>query len=132
MTAITYTAKDRGSLYAGHTAGSSYSLETDAEKLDPKRKVVGHQSEALDGTTEGSLDRIERGFSVLTDIITEAQRPLWEEFIDSVAVAEAFTFDPYGTIAAPDAPITVRMVGDAGWQRLGGMNYRLSFEVRKI
>lgn len=132
MTAITYTAKRN--LASGHGAGTSYNLETDAEKIDPVRKVVGSSGVALDGTSEGVIDRIERGWSVQTDIIEEADRPLWEEFIDSVAALESFIFDAYGTTAAADNPQTVLLEqGSDSWSRVGStMLYRLSFKVRVL
>lgn len=133
MTAILYTAVDRGTLASGHTDGTAYELETSSHKLDLVRTEEGSESVAQDGTTEKTLDRIQRGWNVLTDFIDEADRPSWDEFIDSVAAAEVFTFDAYGTIASADNAQTVIMDGEPKWSRVGASKvYQLSFRVRVL
>jgi hypothetical protein len=51
------------------------------------------------------------------------------EFLNSVRDGEAFTYDWRGTVATPDNPETVKIVGDYSEQEAGGDNYRFSFAV---
>lgn len=132
MTAITYTAKRN--LAAGHSVSTDYNLETASHTIAPDYDpVLGGEGVAQDGTTEAVLDRIDRGYSITTDFITAANLPLWNEFLDSVAVKESFTFDAYGTITTPVSPQTVLLDGKPSYQRVGAtMNYQISFKVRVL
>lgn len=131
MSAITYTAKRN--LIAGHSAGTSYSLETNARGLDPSDKIVGSEGVSLDGTTEGVLDRVEQLWQVTTGAITSADLAAWREFFASVGAKESFTFDAYGSIATPDNAQTVLLEGSPQYRRIKRLSaFTISFKVRVL
>lgn len=133
MTAITYTARTR--LISGHTAGNSYSIETEAWNLDPSPAQELYQHKALDGTPETNFVREEEHWSVVTDILTETQKDNWLEFLSSASSnGEAFSFDPYGSIASPDSPMaTCYLVpGSWGWSRVAGKQYQVHFTAYRV
>lgn len=131
MTAIVYTAKRR--LIAGHAAGTSYSLETAAAVLDLAITPNRTDAISLSGTTEGTLHSLDFSWKVTTDHITHAELPAWIEFIASVAAAESFSFDAYGTIATPVDPQVVRLGAKHSIVRIGAsMNYTISFSVHQV
>lgn len=134
MTAITYTAVDRSpiGLASGHSAGVAYSLETQGLMLAPGEDIVGKSSKSLDGTLEAVLNRIELTWDVRTEVITEADMPLWLEWISSVAAGEPFTFDPYGTIASPDDPQTVQLLSYKRARDRSMARYFISFKVKVV
>lgn len=119
MSVFTYTA--RRNLIAGHTAETSYSLETSAQASNPTLKNIGPRVVAMGGQTSGLLHRIEEGRQVKTGFIQDADLPAWREFLDSVAAAEIFNFDEYGTIASPDNPRQAIVEGSPTIARVGAI-----------
>lgn len=89
----------------------SYTLETAAHTVTPSDSPVISATPALDGTTETIYKRNDKQWRILTDFISEADWPQWREFMQSVHGGEAFTFDAFGTIASPDDPVSVQLVG---------------------
>lgn len=100
MTAVTYQA--RRSLIAGHSINTSYSLNLSAEAVQPQRQ----QNRTLVRPIGGSGAEIIYWGGWQTYQVTLAPlaggTPLGAviEFLDSCA-DQAFTFDPYGTVAVP-------------------------------
>jgi len=110
MAVITYTAKDRGDLMAGHSAGTEYTLEIPLTKWDRDFKDEARTTRSLSGTPHTVFhrtDRIYRFATVSTDN-TNLINSL-REFASSVAAGETFTLDPYGSIASPDEALLVTM-----------------------
>jgi hypothetical protein len=104
MSAISYIATR--SLMAGHTASTVYDF--DQAMLDtglaPSREVKRTTLEALDGLHRETLRQWGRTkYDCRTAPMTAAQLAQMVEFLDSCEEA-TFTFDPYGTVAVPDAP----------------------------
>ncbi len=107
MPAFTWTARRR--LAAGSTLGDVNSLDiADAPNLMPQPHRRGTPHESLDLTQQYVLTAIQERWDV-TVIVPNGQRELWREFVASVAGGEEFTFDAFGTIAAPDDPLAVKL-----------------------
>lgn len=131
MSSITYTAV-RG-IISGHSSGTDYSLDFDAQRLDSSHKEFLDESRALDGTTEALLHRIEAHWRITSHVLTESERSSWLEFLKSTAAREAFTFDPYGTSASPDNPFIVRRRGEWVESRQAGARlYTFTFTVVEV
>jgi len=132
MSYITYTASRR--IISGHSAGTSYSLTFLCSALDPADNIVGGESVALDGTTEGTLDRVEELWAVTTLEIEQADLAAWREFFASVAAKETFTFDAYAASpGAPDNPQTAILVSSPTYQRVETLyKLKISFNLRVI
>ena len=131
MPYVTYTAVDRGTLLAAHTAGESYTIEFDAQVLQRSQKRQNHQRTAMGGRTETLRVRKEIYWDVPTDFILQADLPEWYEFLDSVDAGETFTLDPYGTVASPDDPLTVELEGNPSEPREGSIKiYKIQFRAK--
>ncbi len=131
MPVFTYTAKRR--IATGHSSGTQYSMEKAAGPLTPEDRIIKNSWRALGGNEETLLDRIETVWNLTTDWIREAELEFWQEFTASVAAGEQFTFDPYGTIAVPDAPLTVALENKAiRWARAGSKKiFTVSLTLRE-
>lgn len=129
MTTITYTAKR--DLANGHTAGTNYSLDFGAEKLERSQKIIRKQNASLGRLRETIYHGRDQFWDVTTDYIDEADLPLWREWYASVAGGETFQFDAYGTIATPDDPVVVLLDSDTYREtRIGTlMTYQISFRI---
>ena len=132
MASVTYTALR--SIIAGHTSGTAYTIDFNAQVLDRSKKAVSNKSQSLGGQTEILRVRKDVFWAVTSDYITEADRPQWEEFLDSVDAGEAFTFDAYGTSASPDNAISVELdSADYDVKRVDAIQYyTFTFKVREL
>ncbi|MDH4274623.1 MAG: hypothetical protein OEW08_06265 [Gammaproteobacteria bacterium] len=116
-----------------HAVGSSYNLEIGAQVLSKSREVIKQTNRALDGTAEAVITRAGYLWAVKTARVTQANLPIWEEFLASVEGNETFTLDPYGTVAVPDKPVTVEITDTPRIERIKSlMAYYASFSVRQI
>lgn len=106
-------------------------IEASASIENPDMRSEGADFSSMSGVNrESTLHRLEFVIAVTTVPITTATKDRWREFAASVGNGETFTFDAYGTKAAPDNPITVSMVRNSyKQQRLGGQYVQYSFEV---
>lgn len=110
-------------------------LDADLQAINPQDKPAGKAHTALGGNTEGVLYRIEEQLAVTTTParLTTAQVKKWRAFAASVAAAESFTFDPYGTAASPDDPQAVRLqMGSFREQRQPGGVYVFQFTTVRV
>jgi len=89
----------------------SYSIQTSSHDLTPSDRPVINSRTSLDGKVETIFSRIDAGWNILTDFISESSWNQWLEFMRSVSGGEPFSFDAFGSIASPDNPIQVRMDG---------------------
>jgi hypothetical protein len=115
------------------TPGQIYSFEFDAEGLERDLAIIRNEQKPMGGgAAEVLLLRLEKGLTVGSGIIAEAQIQQWREFLASVAAEESFTLDALGTIAMPSNPLTVVLASDRIKEtRLNGiLAYRLQFDVR--
>ena len=114
-----------------HGYGQSYSIEFNADVLQPSYPARKNRVEALDGSADTFLFWNAKAWSVTASVIHNNDLPLWEEFLASVIGGESFTFDPNGTIAVPDAPVTVELDGDYSIPRNGeSFDFNPTFKVR--
>lgn len=131
MTAIVYTAQRN--LITGHTAGTEYSLDVDMTDIDPGDETESDEHVALDGSTETVFNRIDEIWGFTTIPLDIAAMAEVREFLNSHVSGEPFTIDPYGTVAAPDNPITVKLTSkNHRPRRVGLSHYQYSFQVRKL
>lgn len=133
MSAITYTAHVRATLMAGHTAGNSYAFDTAFMQMDTAYNSPKSQHQALDGSVESVLHRIDRTISITIGLYDSDDEDQITEFIESVAGGEEFTIDVNGTSSTPDSPITVKLKGNANQpQRHGPRTYSLPMTLFKV
>lgn len=131
MPVITYTAVNRGELVGGHTATTSYQIETKLQGF-PRTQVVKRQlNEALDGTPEAYVHAMQWTYEIQSDFIPVSLRPNWREFLSSVFGAEKFQIDFTGTIASPGTNVNVWLVSESVVEsQLGGVGVQYSFKVK--
>lgn len=112
----------------------SYQIEAGLEVADRRVKTVRSLKQPIGGgAPEVLLHRREVYLDVRTTSLEEAVMPQWREFLASVEGGELFTFDRYGTIAAPVEPKSVMLVSDDYREAREFMfRYRLSFQVRLL
>lgn len=129
----------------GYRRGLSqgYDLEFYTEKVDRSVKVIRNQQQPMGGGAPEVLTyRRETYVDVvilgpLGALLTEVQILQWREFLASVEGGETFTFDRYGTIAAPIEAKSA-MLASEGYmeERVAGIAnaglYKLSFQVRLL
>lgn len=133
MSAFRYTAKR--SLVSGHTAGTDYDLDLEADRIDgPGGREEINERKALDGTSQTIFHRLEEIWEFRVFVASQSDLAALREFLDSVADRQAFTFDPYGTVASPDDPKTGKLVRrDETPSRQGaGTTWSIGFRIRVI
>lgn len=108
MTAVTYTAK-RGVINT-HTAGDEYSLNLQAVAVDESREVGAETQSSLSNRTETLWYHGTDQWSVRVVVQGASALAALKEFLQSTEGGESFEFDAYGTVAAPDDPITAQRV----------------------
>lgn len=140
MTAAVYVAKR--SLIAGHSAGSEYGIDFRVAEggLQVARKVGSTVQRSLSDKTE-TLYFYGKATFTLTVIAVDASARGWlEEFLHSTEAQEAFTFSPYGSVAAPGSTLIARRVeGAYAWERIDFTGatiaddvMRASFEIEAV
>lgn len=132
MTAVTYTAKR--SIASDHIAGASYGLDFNAGQLDRGTTTRRRRATSLSGASETLIYRQDVVWTVTTTRLSESAIVYMREFLDSVAAGEVFTFDPYGSTSAPDAPVTAVLESDGYKEARHATTrtYRVTFKVRII
>ncbi len=131
MGRIRYTAKNRGELVGGHTAGTQYVIETAWQGYPRTPEVKGSFDEALDGTPEGWLHAYTHTWQMTSDLVLLADRPSWREFWSSVAARELFEIDFTGTVAAPGTYVPVWCLKVPPEPQIGGIGAQYSFVVKR-
>ena len=130
MAVFTYTAKDRGTLTATHSAETEYSIEIPLEVWQPSTKKDQVITRSLSNVKFGLLHSLKRTFKFATSptgVQSEIEQLV--EMFDSVANNELFEIDPYGTIASPGTAITVTMDGDYAQPRSNQTEFSFSGRV---
>ncbi len=87
--------------------GLSYSIDLALNKVDRSSKSQVKTAISLGGNQETISHRQDIFFDINERNVLKSELPKFRSFLDSVQAGEPFTFDPYGTIASPDYPITV-------------------------
>jgi len=133
MPTVTYTAVNRGELVGGHVAGNPYTILFQLEAYPRTRTARGTMEETNDGTPEGWLAANVISWSLVTDLVLEANIGLWEEFFSSVMNGETFVIDLTGSIVAPGPLYNVWMPDRAVQrQQLLPRNAKYAFRVQKL
>jgi len=117
-----------------HGSEQIYSLEKGAA-VDFERRPVSNSQTSLGGTSETLLDRTDIIWTIQTVLLTQSELKYWTEFLASVESGEAFTLDPYGTIALPDNPVQVELAKkNSSYKpdRVGPMHYQIKFQARQL
>ena len=121
----------------------SYSLEFYTEVVTRGVKVKRSMQQPMGGGAPEVLTYRRETFVDVTvlgplgALLTEVQILQWREFLASVEGGETFTFDRYGTIAAPVEPKSaILATTDYSEDRVAGASnaglYKLSFQVRLL
>lgn len=133
MPVITYTAKNRGELVSGHTAGSTYQIQFNLQAYPRRREIRGSMEQTNNGTPEGWFQANVFSWGLVTDRVFEAAIQNWEEFFSSVLNGESFTIDLTGTIASPGTVYTVWMPDRTiEREQLIPRDARYSFRVQRL
>lgn len=139
MTAVQYTA--RRSLIPGHSVSTAYSLDLACQDLGPARDPAVEASQSLNGRRETLRYFAVETYAVTTAPLAGAALLAVKEFLDSCEASEEFSWDPYGTVAAPLTPLTATLEkGGYGMTRAlqTGLNggsgdyFTISFTVRVL
>lgn len=111
-----------------------YSIDFAPRALDRSAKIERKRSTALGGASETLFTRNDIFWNVDYGKINAAAMPQWREFLASVAGGESFMFDPYGSIAVPNAPVSVEWDNDSySEERVGSSGlFAISFRVRVL
>lgn len=111
-----------------------YSHEFDAQELTRSAEVTRRQSKSLSGVVETLRHRREAFWQIELTPIAKADLLRWREILHSIDAGEAFTFDPYGTIASPDAPLSCDLVADSYIERRESYSsyFTIAFRVREV
>lgn len=99
MARVSYTALR--SLRAGVSANDVIDYDFDVSAADRSTKVERKDQISLGGKQETIKDRTEEHWTVTTLPVLEADFDHFRQFLDSVDGGEPFTFDAFGTLAAP-------------------------------
>lgn len=132
MTAITYTAKDRGDLISGHSAETQYTFDLFLQEYQGSTTRQQNTQKSLSGNRVTTLHHLERTFSVVTSptasstIIQNIR-----EFLSSVAGGESFTLDVYGFALSPADPQTFKLDGNYS-ESLNTTTNETTFEFRIV
>ena len=105
MSAVSYIAQR--SLTGGALAGDPVDIDITLQQLDRSGGWKGKSNLSRDGSEERVVDRYEARWRITTLPKKTAEFSAIRQFADSVLDGQEFTFDPYGTIAAPVDPRTV-------------------------
>lgn len=120
MSAIIYTAADRGSITDGRLEGTTYAFDVALNRWDSSSARKTEAVSSLSGVTETLLHRIDRTRQVSTVPIKDpALNDQMVEFLDSVSGGEPFIIDLKGSASTAVNPITVMLEGDWSQQRQG-------------
>jgi len=132
MSSVIYTATR--SVTGSHVAGNNYALDFSAGKLNRKSKTTQKTHTARGGQSEALRYRQTITWDITTTRVTGPNIPLLREFLDSVDGGEAFTFDPYGTNATPDNPVSCKLESSGYSENRHGTtdSFRISFRVKQL
>jgi len=131
MGTISYIAVDRGRLTAGHSEGTSYTIEVDFELHDDSSDRKVSEPVSLSGKRFTLFHRKDIFESFSTLWVDDLARQLqMKELADSLDAGEEFVVDPYGTIAVPVEPITGHLKGVIKKQRYKKMErFKYNFSI---
>ena len=128
MGAVTYTA--RRALQSGVTDGDTVNVTIGFSRYDRAYLRSGSVSVSLSGARESILHHIETRITVETTHHSAADRPVVNQWIQSVMNGEEFTIDVDGSAGSAVSPESVRLIAETVAEtRLARGYYRLRFDV---
>lgn len=114
MAFVTYRASN--SLIPFHVASAQYTIDFSVQSADKQSDISKREQRSLSGVKETLFYANTVKWMVKTGPILAAECDLFEEFLDSTADGQVFTFDPHGSSQAPLASMLCDRE-DTGWQR---------------
>lgn len=136
MAFVTYRASD--SIIPIHLAGILYTFDFRLQDANRATEILKREPRSLSGAKEtlyyGKIVR----WKCVMEPIAGAECGLIEEFLDSTADGQVFSFDPYGTFASQKLPMTCDR-DDAGYDKRRFIRtgdyladlYEFSFEINQ-
>lgn len=115
----------------------SYAMDFGVERADRNVRTKRSSHQPMGGGAPEVLNyRDEKYIQVSTGIVAETGLAQWREFLASVSGGETFTFDRYGTAAAPVEAKTVMLSSEDYTEKREGTiypgRYRFAFQVRLL
>lgn len=95
------------SIMTGHVNGVTYDFDWPIQMADRTVKTLREQPASLSGKTETLYFGKQSRWSVTLAPVLAQERFLIEEFLDSVANGQVFSFDPHGTELRPQRLLQV-------------------------
>ena len=112
MSAIAYTANARAPLITTtsppHTEGNDYAFDVKSQAYGTNIEMPKKTHVSIGGNVETVLRSIAEIHSIALVFPNTLQAQM-REFLYSVAAGETFSYDPFGTVAVPDAPFDVAL-----------------------
>ena len=113
--------------------GEDYSLDVDMPVVNRSEKSISNKTISLGGNQETVFQRSDVMHNITIGPTHKNGMPELRTFLQSVNAGETFTFDPYGTVASPDDPISVVTDGGHNESRQNGTNYfNISMKLREV
>ena len=109
MSAITYTAVDRGTLITdspAHIAGNQYSIDVKLQQFSESIDMPKSTHVSIGGNIETVLQRASNLKNIVL-IWPDQEDTDMQEFLYSIAGGETLSFDAYGTVSVADDPVDV-------------------------
>lgn len=99
MPFVRYIAKE--SIVPGHVLNVQYTLAFSVQRADQSKQILKEMQRALAGNKETLYWGKISTWTVTMEPVPANQSALIEEFLDSTADGQQFSFDPWGTDIAP-------------------------------
>lgn len=113
--------------------GLSYSLDLSDDVMTRSEVPVNNSAMSLSGEEESIQHRVDVFYDSNIILLTKEDLPRIRNFSQSVNNKETFIFDPYGSIATPDEPISVKADGGHTESRIGTSDdFTISMRVREV
>ena len=139
--AIYASEKHLFSKYSTYTqVGESYSIDIKQMSPRPSGSTQQSNTETLSGKRRSIIHHDRREWEIATSLMHRTdgtnylRRSEFEELMYATRGSESFTYDPYGSVASPDDPVTVvRISNDYDLQPEENTDlYRSGFRVREV
>ena len=131
MGVLTYFAER--DLVSGHSQGVQYTIETAFQETLGWNREIGYLEETLDDSTEYELDVLKKYYRLTSDLVTDADLGLWQEFFSSVSAREQLQVDLTGTVASPGTNLNAILHrGNFNPLRQGPNAYLFTFDVKLV
>jgi len=110
-----------------------YSLDLSLDRVNRSEDITSKESVSIGGNQETVFQRADVLYDINIKNIPKASLPAYRVWLQSVNAGETFTFDPYGTIASEDDPVSVIADGGHKESRNGTLEYfNISVKMREV